>query len=92
LIVPIAEITDLDVLSKVVNPRAVKTAEMARSLFNDLNKFFRWAIDQRTYGLRLNPCATIGPPMRFVRKLMLAVVSAGVAVLIVAFVIAAFWL
>jgi len=55
----IAEITDLDILGKVVNPRAVKTPEMARSLFNDLNTFFAWVIDQRTYGLKVNPCATI---------------------------------
>ena len=56
---PITEITDLDILGKVVNPRAVKTPEMARSLFNDLNTFFGWVIDQRIYGLRVNPCATI---------------------------------
>jgi integrase len=56
---PITEITDLDILGKVVNRRAVKTPEMARSLFNDLNTFFGWVIDQRIYGLKVNPCATI---------------------------------
>jgi integrase len=56
---PVAEITDLDILGKVVNPRAVKTPEMARSLFNELNALFGWVIDQRTYGLKLNPCASI---------------------------------
>lgn len=56
---PVTEITDLDILGKVVNPRAVKTPEMARSLFNDLNTLFSWVIDQRTYGLKLNPCASI---------------------------------
>src|SRR5690349_14875901 len=56
---PITEITDLDILGKVVNPRAAKTPEMARQLFNDLNTFFAWVIDQRTYTLKLNPCASI---------------------------------
>jgi integrase len=56
---PVAEITDLDILGKVVNPRAVKTPSMARSLFNDLHTFFGWAIDQRIYGLKANPCVGI---------------------------------
>ncbi|MBR1154824.1 site-specific integrase [Bradyrhizobium sp. JYMT SZCCT0428] len=56
---PIAEITDLDILAKVVNPRVVKTPSQARQLFNDLGGFFSWAVDQRVYGLKLSPCATI---------------------------------
>jgi integrase len=56
---PIADITDLDILGKVVNPRAIKTPSMARSLFNDLYAFFAWAIDQRIYGLKINPCSVI---------------------------------
>jgi hypothetical protein len=44
---PIAEITDLDILAKIVNPKLVKTPAMARQLFNDLGGFFSWAIDQR---------------------------------------------
>jgi hypothetical protein len=56
---PIAEITDLDILAKVVNPRVVKTPSIARQLFNDLGGFFSWAIDQRIYGLKVNPCAVI---------------------------------
>jgi integrase len=56
---PIAEITDLDILAKVVNPRVVKTPSQARQLFNDLGGFFAWVVDQRVYGLRLSPCATI---------------------------------
>jgi Arm DNA-binding domain len=56
---PIAEITDLDILAKVVNPRRVETPAMARSLFNDLGGFFSWVIDQRVYGLKISPCATI---------------------------------
>ncbi|MFZ2159337.1 MAG: integrase family protein [Bradyrhizobium sp.] len=56
---PISEITDLDILGKVVNPRAIKTPSMARSLFNDLGGFFSWVVDQRVYGLKASPCATI---------------------------------
>jgi integrase len=56
---PVAEITDLDILGKVVNPRVIKTPSMARQLFNDLGGFFSWVIDQRVYGLKVNPCATI---------------------------------
>jgi integrase len=56
---PIAEITDLDILAKIVNPRVVKTPAMARQLFNDLGGFFSWVIDQRIYGLKVNPCAVI---------------------------------
>jgi integrase len=56
---PIEEITDLHILAKVVNPKVVKTPSMARQLFNDLGGFFSWAIDQRVYGLKANPCAVI---------------------------------
>ncbi|WP_029583644.1 integrase arm-type DNA-binding domain-containing protein [Bradyrhizobium sp. URHD0069] len=56
---PIAEITDLDILGKVVNPRAIETPAMGRQLFNDLGGFFSWVIDQRIYGLKISPCATI---------------------------------
>jgi integrase len=56
---PITEITDLDILAKVVNPRVRKTPQMARQLFNDLGTFFAWVIDQRVYGLKVSPCATV---------------------------------
>jgi integrase len=42
-----------------VNPRVIKTPSQARQLFNDLGGFFSWVVDQRVYGLRLSPCATI---------------------------------
>jgi integrase len=44
---PIAEISDLDILGKIVNPKVVKTPSMARQLFNDLGGFFSWVVDQR---------------------------------------------
>jgi integrase len=56
---PIAEITDLDILGKVINPLKARTKSMARQRFNDLYTFFEWAIDQRIYGLKLNPCSLI---------------------------------
>ena len=56
---PIASITDLDILGKVVNPRVIETPAMARQLFNDLGGFFSWVIDQRIYGLKASPCFTI---------------------------------
>jgi hypothetical protein len=58
---PMSEITDLDILNKVINPRVGETPQMARQLLADLNKFYSWAIDQRVYGLAVNPCATIKP-------------------------------
>jgi integrase len=56
---PIAEITDLDILGKVLNPIKAKTKSTARQRFNDLFAFFEWAIDQRVYHLKVNPCACI---------------------------------
>lgn len=56
---PIAEITHLDILRRVVNPIKGQTPVQARQLFNDLGGFFSWVIDQHVYGLKDNPCATI---------------------------------
>jgi integrase len=57
----ITEITDLEILTKVVRPRVVDTPQMARQLLSNLSKFFGWAIDQRIYGINVNPCSTIKP-------------------------------
>jgi integrase len=57
----ITEIIDLDVMTKVINPRIRATPQMARQLLANLSKLFSWAIDQRIYGLKTNPCATIKP-------------------------------
>ena len=56
---PMVEITDLDILGKVINPIKARTKATARQRFNDLYAFFEWAIDQRIYGLKLNPCSLI---------------------------------
>jgi integrase len=57
----ITEITDIDIITKVINPRIQKTPQMARQLLSDLSKLFSWAIDQRIYGLKTNPCTTVKP-------------------------------
>jgi integrase len=58
---PMGDITDLDILNKVINPRVEKTPQMARQLLANLSKLYSWAIDQRVFGLTSNPCATIKP-------------------------------
>jgi integrase len=58
---PISEITDIEILKKIVNPRVDKTPQMAREHLANISKLFSWAIDQRIYGLTTNPCSTIKP-------------------------------
>jgi integrase len=55
---PIADVTDIVVLSKIVHPR-MKTKSMARQLLNDLRAFFFWIVDQRVYGMIMSPLAPI---------------------------------
>jgi integrase len=58
---PIADITDEDVLAVI---RAVKqrgAASHARNLLGYARRVFDWAIDQRGYGIRINPCAGLKP-------------------------------
>jgi integrase len=55
---PITEITDIVVLSKIVHPR-MKTKGMARQLLNDLRTFFFWMVDQRVYGMKASELAPI---------------------------------
>jgi integrase len=57
----ITEITDLDIITKVINPRIRETPQMARQLLANLGKLYSWAIDQRVYGVKTSPCATIKP-------------------------------
>lgn len=52
---PVGEITDLDVLAKVVNPRVHRTPKQAGQLLNDLKTFFNWVVEQRVYGLTVSP-------------------------------------
>jgi len=53
---PIADITDEHVLQVI---RAVKqrgSPSQARNLLGYIRRFFDWAIDQRAYGIKANPC------------------------------------
>ena len=58
---PIADITDEDVLQVI---RAVKqrgSPSQARNLLGYARRFFDWAIDQRGYCIKTNPCAGLKP-------------------------------
>ena len=58
---PVADITDEDVLAVI---RAVKqrgSPSQARNLLGYARRFFDWAIDQRGYGIKVNPCAGLKP-------------------------------
>jgi hypothetical protein len=57
---PITEITDLDVLT-LVRAKKAKGPVAARNLLNLIRRMFDWALDQRTYGLTVNPCANLRP-------------------------------
>ena len=58
---PVADIADEDVLAVV---RAVKqrgATSHARNLLGYARRFFDWAIDQRGYGIKTNPCMGLKP-------------------------------
>jgi integrase len=57
---PVADITDQDILSVI---RAVKARapSHARNLLGYARRFFDWAIDQRAYGIKVNPCLGLKP-------------------------------
>jgi integrase len=57
---PITEITDLDVLT-FIRAKKAKAPVHARNLLGVLKRLFGWTIDQRTYGLTVNPCANLRP-------------------------------
>jgi integrase len=55
----LAEITDLDILGKLVNPILRDAPVSARQLLNDVKTFLTWAADQRIYGITASPAASI---------------------------------
>lgn len=57
---PINEITDMDVLT-VVRAKKRTAPAQARNLLGYANRFFDWAIEQRAYGLNVNPCSGLKP-------------------------------
>jgi hypothetical protein len=57
---PIADITDLDVLT-IINAKRRETPVMASQLLSHAKRLFAWVVDQRTYGLKANPCLGLNP-------------------------------
>jgi integrase len=57
---PIAEITDEDVLL-LIREIKKRAPTQARNLLATARRLFAWAIDQRSYGLKANPCADLRP-------------------------------
>ena len=58
---PIADITDEDVLHVIRGVKQRGSPSQARNLLGYARRFFDWAIDQRGYGIKSNPCAGLKP-------------------------------
>ena len=58
---PIADITDEDVLAIIRSVKQRGSPSQARNLLGYAHRFFDWAIDQRGYGIKTNPCAGLKP-------------------------------
>ena len=58
---PIADITDEDVLAVIRSVKQRGSPSQARNLLGYARRFFDWAIDQRGYGIKTNPCAGLKP-------------------------------
>jgi integrase len=57
---PIADITDEDII-RVIRTKAKTAPASARNILGHAKRVFQWAIDQRTYGLRVSPASDIKP-------------------------------
>jgi integrase len=57
---PIIEISDLDILAVVRAKKRTAPAE-ARNLLGLAKRFFTWAVEQRTYGLKTSPADGLKP-------------------------------
>jgi integrase len=57
---PIAEISDEDVI-RIIRAKAKTAPASARNILGHAKRLFQWAMDQRTYGLKASPTATIKP-------------------------------
>jgi integrase len=57
---PIADITDEDII-RIIRAKAKTAPSSARNLLGNIKRLFQWAIDQRTYGLRVSPASDIKP-------------------------------
>jgi len=57
---PITEITD-DEIAGLIKVKARKAPAQARNLLGTIKRLFQWAIDQRTYGIKVSPAAQLKP-------------------------------
>jgi integrase len=57
---PISEITETDVLF-VIRLIKARAPMQARNVLGFAKRFFQWAIDQRVYEIKLNPCVSLKP-------------------------------
>jgi integrase len=57
---PITEISDLDVLGVIKTKKRAAPAQ-ARNLLGTVKRMFRWAVDQRCYGLKISPADSLKP-------------------------------
>jgi hypothetical protein len=64
---PIADITDLDVLT-IIRAKKRTAPAQARNLLCHVRRLFSWAIDQRCYGLTTSPCDRLKPTKIIGRK------------------------
>lgn len=57
---PISDITDEDII-RIIRAKAKKAPASARNILGHAKRLFQWTVDQRTYGLKTSPAATIKP-------------------------------
>lgn len=57
---PIADVTDEDII-RIIRTKAKTAPASARNILGHAKRVFQWAIDQRTYGLRVSPASDIKP-------------------------------
>jgi hypothetical protein len=55
---PIGDISDEDVI-RAIKAKAKSAPSAARNILGNLKRLFEWSIAQRTYGLKVSPCASI---------------------------------
>jgi integrase len=57
---PIADVSDEDII-RIIRAKAKTAPASARNILGHAKRLFGWAIDQRTYGLRVSPASDIRP-------------------------------
>lgn len=61
----IADISDLDVLQVIRVVKLRGALSSARNLLGTVKRLFEWAVDQRIYGIKINPCLGLKPAKLF---------------------------